>query len=149
MLQLRFAGIQVIQQMFGAWRIKFGFYVPIAKTCKAMLKQFPHITGTWIPREKNSLADELSKAELKKAGVKFRIQPEEWEAKGVGGRNSHSWQWLLSEGNCRWKEETMIRSDDYKWKTQQGVFKFGDNINVYENEDLAPIDYIAGYTQKS
>ena len=67
----------VIQQMFGTWRIKFGFYVPIAKTCKAMLKQFPHITGTWIPKEKNSLADELSKAELKKAGVKFRIQPEE------------------------------------------------------------------------
>ena len=30
----------------------------------------------WIPRDKNDIADELSKAELKKAGVEFRIQPE-------------------------------------------------------------------------
>jgi len=67
----------VIEQMFGRWRIKFGYYVPIATTCKAMLKQFPYLTGKWIPREKNFLADELSKAELIKAGVTFRIQPEE------------------------------------------------------------------------
>lgn len=66
----------VIQQMFGNWRIKFGYYVPIARLCKGMLKQFPYITGRWIPREKNSLADELSKAQLKKAGVQFKIQPE-------------------------------------------------------------------------
>ena len=33
-------------------------------------------TLIWIPRDKNDIADELSKAELKKAGVEFRIQPE-------------------------------------------------------------------------
>lgn len=67
----------VIKQMFGSWRIKFGYYVPIAKICNAMIKQFPYLTGKWIPREENSLADELSKAELKRAGVRFKIQPEE------------------------------------------------------------------------
>ena len=67
----------VIEQMFGSWRIKFGYYVPIAKTCKAMIKQFPYLTGEWIPREENFLADELSKAQLKRAGVKFRIQKED------------------------------------------------------------------------
>jgi ribonuclease HI len=66
----------VIMQMFGNWKIRFGYYVPIAKICKAMLKQFPLIMGEWIPREENFLADELSKAMLKRAGVKFRIQPE-------------------------------------------------------------------------
>jgi ribonuclease HI len=53
-----------------------GFYLPIALKCKDLLKQFPNIAGEWIPREQNSLADELSKTELKKAGVKFRIQKE-------------------------------------------------------------------------
>lgn len=66
----------VIEQMFGHWRIKSGYYVPMAIQCKNLLKQFSAIQGQWIPREKNFLADELSKAELKKAGVKFRIQPE-------------------------------------------------------------------------
>ena len=70
----------VIKQMFGdgfgrRWRIKFGYYVPIATICNAMLKQFPYMTGKWIPREENFLADELSKLTLLKAGVKFRIQP--------------------------------------------------------------------------
>jgi hypothetical protein len=42
------------------------------------------------------------------------------------------------------------------WKTRQGVFKkFGNEvvqfmlINVYENEDLAPMDYIVNNMQKS
>lgn len=74
----------VIMQMFGNWRIKFGYYVPIAQTCKAMLKQFPYITGKWIPREQNFLADELSKAQLRRAGVSFRIQPEEKNEKSTG-----------------------------------------------------------------
>lgn len=66
----------VLRQMFGTWKIKQGYYVPIALQCKKLLKQFPNITGEWIPRDENSLADELSKAKLLKAGVKFKIQPE-------------------------------------------------------------------------
>jgi ribonuclease HI len=57
------------------WEIKDGFYVPLALKAKKLLEQFPKIKGEWIPREKNSIADELSKAELIKAGITFRIQP--------------------------------------------------------------------------
>jgi ribonuclease HI len=72
----------VICQMFIAcgypkrWRIMRGIYTPIALRCKELLKKFPRIKGEWIPREENGMADALSKAELKKAGIKFRIQPE-------------------------------------------------------------------------
>ncbi len=66
----------VIQQMFGTWRIKQGFYVPLAHECRQLLEHFPKTVGEWIPRERNTFADELSKKKLKDSGVKFRIQPE-------------------------------------------------------------------------
>lgn len=57
------------------WRMKGGYYMPIAIKAQKLLKKFPHFTMEWIPREENSLADELSKQELIRAGVQFRIQP--------------------------------------------------------------------------
>jgi ribonuclease HI len=73
----------VICQMFGdkelggrKWRILKGMYKPIALKAKEKLKMFPQIKGCWIPRELNTLADELSKTELKNNGVVFKIQPE-------------------------------------------------------------------------
>ena len=65
----------VIEQMFGDWRIRKGFYVPFALSAKKMLIDFPKLKGIWIPREQNTIADELSKAELVKAGIEFKIQP--------------------------------------------------------------------------
>jgi ribonuclease HI len=67
----------VIEQMQGNWRMRKGFYLHVAKKAKATLSRFrrePELI--WIPRDLNDIADELSKAELKKAGVEFRIQPE-------------------------------------------------------------------------
>jgi ribonuclease HI len=69
----------VIQQCFGTWKIRKGYYVPLAHKAIKLLRKFRRVTGEWIPREKNSIADELSKAELIKAGVEFRIQPLEKE----------------------------------------------------------------------
>lgn len=66
----------VIQQMFGTWRIKQGLYVGLALECRELLKRFPYIRGRWIPREENTVADELSKRKMLEAGVKFRIQPQ-------------------------------------------------------------------------
>ncbi len=57
------------------WQMKRGFYLPIAKRAQRMLEKFPYLTMEWIPREENTLADELSKDELVRVGVKFRIQP--------------------------------------------------------------------------
>jgi ribonuclease HI len=67
----------VINQMFGKWRIRDGLYASMAREAFAKRKQFPNITGSWIPRRCNSVADDLSKAELRRAGVEFRVQPEE------------------------------------------------------------------------
>jgi ribonuclease HI len=67
----------VIEQMQGHWKMRKGFYKPIAHEAKIALKRFSrHPNLVWIPREENGIADELSKAEVKKAGVTFRIQPE-------------------------------------------------------------------------
>ena len=66
----------VIKQMKGEWRIKKGAYTPYAHECRKLLTQFKNISFNWIPREKNEIADELSKAELNRRNVNFRIQPE-------------------------------------------------------------------------
>lgn len=65
----------VIQQMFGRWRIKKGLYAPLAYRARELLAKFTKIRGEWIPRDLNDIADKLSKAALKRAGVKLRIQP--------------------------------------------------------------------------
>ena len=52
----------VIRQMFGHWRIKAGCYVGLAREAKSLLALFPRITGRWVPRERNSVADGLAKA---------------------------------------------------------------------------------------
>jgi|SRR5690606_7048816 len=68
----------VINQMFGRWNIKFGYYVPFARSCMAKLEQLRKhhkVNGIWIRREQNSYADELSKAELINHNVQFKIQP--------------------------------------------------------------------------
>lgn len=61
----------VINQMFGTWRIKDGFYVLTAIQAKELLKKFSNIKGKWVPREANQKADELSKRELLKEGIKI------------------------------------------------------------------------------
>lgn len=66
----------VIQQCFGTWRIKQGFYVPLARQAREKVKKFRALTGTWISRDLNSIADELSKTELHSAGIEFKIQPQ-------------------------------------------------------------------------
>lgn len=66
----------VIEQCFGRWKIKGGFYAPLAREAKEKVKKFKSLHGKWISREENSIADELSKGEVKRAGVHFRIQPE-------------------------------------------------------------------------
>lgn len=70
----------VIEQMFGSWQMRGGFYVPFAKRCieKLQLIHSKHnmtINGIWIRREQNGYADELSKRELINHNVEFRIQP--------------------------------------------------------------------------
>jgi probable phosphoglycerate mutase len=57
----------VINQIFGHWRIR-NRDLPYADYClqnMEILKKFENIKGSWIPREKNRKADELSKLGIK------------------------------------------------------------------------------------
>jgi ribonuclease HI len=63
-----------IEQIFGSWKIKKGVYVPLAFEARRLLRQFRNINGQWIPRQKNHVADKLSKAALTRAGVSLKIQ---------------------------------------------------------------------------
>ena len=65
----------VINQMFGTWKIKNGLYAPLAKKARDLLSRFTKIQGEWIARDRNEVADGLSKDALKKAGVKLKLQP--------------------------------------------------------------------------
>ena len=56
----------VINQMFGYWRIKNGLYKEKAIECKQLVSKFSNITGQWIPRNENHVADKLSKTYPKK-----------------------------------------------------------------------------------
>jgi ribonuclease HI len=70
----------VINQMFSNWQMHGGYYVPVAQRCLKKLSLFNRrlVSGQWVPRTKNNKADELSKRELIKHNVEFRIQPNEY-----------------------------------------------------------------------
>ncbi len=51
----------VIMQTKGFWRIKKGFYKDIALKTQLLKKKFDNLKLEWIPREENTMADELSK----------------------------------------------------------------------------------------
>lgn len=59
----------VIEQMLGKWKIKNGRYKSIALQCRELTSQFRQIDFFWIPREKNRVADRLSKCRLLKMGI--------------------------------------------------------------------------------
>jgi ribonuclease HI len=65
----------VINQMWSSWQIRDGYYAAYAHEARKKAAQFHNLTGAWIPRDQN-IADDLSKTELRKAGVELRIQPE-------------------------------------------------------------------------
>lgn len=54
----------VIEQMSQRWRVKGGLYVEAFKKTFCMAEEFQSIRFIWIPREKNGLADYLSKRHL-------------------------------------------------------------------------------------
>jgi len=71
----------VIQQLRGTWKIHGGLYVPYCRRAKALFAsqlqtRHGNILLQWIPRDENSECDRLSKGELLRRGIEFRIQPE-------------------------------------------------------------------------
>jgi ribonuclease HI len=69
----------VVQQMNKRWKIKAGLYVETALRCKEkyrLLGKRNQLRIDWIGREYNSRADELSKKELIRNKVEFKLQPQ-------------------------------------------------------------------------
>lgn len=62
----------VIKQLSGEWKATRGkLYYPYYEEAQLNLKQFNGIKFIWIPREKNEVADKLSKGELLKRNVRI------------------------------------------------------------------------------
>lgn len=65
----------VICQMLGEWGCNGGIYSKYYYEAIEIKKQFKNINFIWIPREKNSICDELSKRAMIANKCEFRIQP--------------------------------------------------------------------------
>jgi ribonuclease H / adenosylcobalamin/alpha-ribazole phosphatase len=50
----------LVNQMSGRWRFKSGGYAEKYLRARELAKGFPRLTFRWIPREKNTEADELT-----------------------------------------------------------------------------------------
>ena len=61
----------VINQMFGTWKIKEGSYIKVAKQCKELVKEFPNIHATWIPKDKNYICHDIIVDKFKESGVEI------------------------------------------------------------------------------
>jgi ribonuclease HI len=56
----------VIEQVFGKWKCQHPNMIPLCKEAKDLIKtHFKTITGKWIPREKNSIADMYANKAIK------------------------------------------------------------------------------------
>jgi ribonuclease HI len=66
----------VVMQLTKRWRVKRGLYVPFYYQAASLFAQFGVARLEWIPRDQNSIADELSKRVLKERHVEFRLQKE-------------------------------------------------------------------------
>ena len=68
----------VVEQMSNRWKMKAGIYIKFAKKAQELFielkRRNTNVNVHWISRD-NNLADEVSKRDMIKRGVKFRIQP--------------------------------------------------------------------------
>lgn len=62
-IQVRGDSKFVIEQVFGTWKIKYRgrYYEGVALANKERVCKFTNISGKWIPREENTVADKLSR----------------------------------------------------------------------------------------
>lgn len=59
----------VVNQMKRKWSVHSGLYFDTAQICLHQSTEFPNIAYTWIPRERNIYADELTKRALREVGI--------------------------------------------------------------------------------
>lgn len=65
----------VIEQMCGRWKVKQGAYVPVHHELRALVDASSAVvTWTWVGRDDNARADELSKLGLIARGVGITVR---------------------------------------------------------------------------
>jgi|ERR1039458_4701908 ribonuclease HI len=67
----------VVMQLSGKYKVRGGLYIPFYKKAKALFDPIrDRVKFEWVPRDENSMCDDLSKGVLRDMGVRFRIQRE-------------------------------------------------------------------------
>ncbi len=62
----------VVEQMQGNWRVKGGAYVRVYRRLRELLSEVDfEVRWAWVPRDRNQVADDLSKQALVDAGVRI------------------------------------------------------------------------------
>lgn len=64
----------IVNQINGNWKVKGGAYVPYFHEAFALKAQLPEVAITWIPREQNAEADDLSKEAVLKRPTTIGFQ---------------------------------------------------------------------------
>lgn len=62
----------VVKQMQGQWQVRSGAYIRVYDRLRSLLTECGFtVQWKWVPREKNQLADDLSKKALVDAGIRI------------------------------------------------------------------------------
>jgi probable phosphoglycerate mutase len=59
-LDVRMDSKLVVEQMSGRWKVKHPDMRPLASEASELVRRFPQVSFTWIPRSKNAAADRLA-----------------------------------------------------------------------------------------
>lgn len=59
-LDVRMDSKLVVEQMSGRWKVKHPDMRPLASEASELVRRFPRVSFTWIPRSKNAAADRLA-----------------------------------------------------------------------------------------
>jgi ribonuclease HI len=62
----------VVKQMNGRWKAKAGVYIPYYRKALKLRTRLPNVQIEWIPRERNSEADALSRMAIKDPAIQSK-----------------------------------------------------------------------------
>src|SRR3954468_11974833 len=65
----------VVEQMSGRWKVKHPDMRPLASEASELVRRFPRVSFTWIPRSKNAAADRLANEAMDAASARRKWTP--------------------------------------------------------------------------
>ena len=89
----------VVEQMSGRWQVKHPSMKPLAREAAQLVSQFSRVSFSWIPRERNKLADRLAN-EAMDAVAKGLV----WRAGGDAGKADAADAFLAAKPAAGWSD---------------------------------------------